>query len=53
MFQRSLRETTREMGRETVGISMAEPLQYLLIKFKIVALEKVSFSDTQNPKAVG
>ena len=40
------------MGRETLGISMAEPLQYLLIPVKIVALEKVSFSGTQNPKAV-
>ena len=31
---------------------MAEALQYLLIAVKVVALEKVSFSDTQNPKAV-
>ena len=30
---------------------MAEPLQYLLITVKLVALQKVSFSDTQNPKA--
>ena len=52
MFQRSLRETTRQMGRKTVPISMAEPLQYLLITVQAVALEKVSFSDTQNPKAV-
>ena len=28
---------------------MAEPLQYLLSTVKVVALEKVSFSDTQNP----
>ena len=40
------------MRRETVAISMAEPLQYLLITVKVVALQKVSFSDTQNPKAV-
>ena len=40
------------MGRKPIAISMAEPLQYLLITVKIVALEKVSFSDTQNPKAV-
>ena len=33
-------------------MSMAEPLQYLLITVKVVALEKVSFSDTQNPKAL-
>ena len=31
---------------------MAEPLQYLLINVKVVALEKVSFSDKQNPKTV-
>ena len=40
------------MGRNTVGLRMAEPLQYLLITLKVVALKKVSFSDTQNPKAV-
>ena len=31
---------------------MTAPLQYLLITVKVVALEKFSFSDTQNPKAV-
>ena len=31
---------------------MAVHLQYLLITVKLIALEKVSFSDTQNPKAV-
>ena len=31
---------------------MAALLQYLLISVKVVALEKLSFSDTQNPKAV-
>ena len=40
------------MDRNTVAISMAAPLQYLLITVKIVGLEKVSFSDTQNSKAV-
>ena len=40
------------MGRKIVAISMAEPLQYLLITVKVVALEKVSFSDTQNTKAL-
>ena len=39
------------MGRKTVAISMVEPLKYLLITVKVVALEKVSFSDTQYPKA--
>ena len=40
------------MGQHTVAILMAVLLQYLLITLKVVALEKVSFSDTQNPKAV-
>ena len=31
---------------------MAAPLQYLLVTVKVVALEDVSFSDTQNPKTV-
>ena len=31
---------------------MEAPLQYLLITVKLVAFENVSFSDTQNPKAV-
>ena len=31
---------------------MAAPLQYLLIDVNVGALEKVSFSDTQNPKTV-
>ena len=40
------------MGRTTVALWMAQPLQYLLITVKVVALEKVSFSDKQNPKAI-
>ena len=40
------------MGQNTVAILMAANLQYLLITVKLVALEKVSFSDTQNPQAV-
>ena len=40
------------MGENTVAILMAAPLQYLLITLKVLALEKVSFSDTKNPKAV-
>ena len=39
------------MGQNTVVICMAAPLQYLLMTVKVVALEKVSFSDTQNPKS--
>ena len=31
---------------------MRAPLQYLLITIKVVALEKVSFIDTQNPKTL-
>ena len=31
---------------------MPAPLQYLLITVRVVALEKVSFSDTQNSNAV-
>ena len=52
MFQITLRETATQMGRKTVAISIAEALQYLLITVKVVSLEKVSFSDTQNPKVV-
>ena len=40
------------MGRNTVAILIAAPLQYLFMSVKVVALEKVSLSDTQNPKAV-
>ena len=40
------------MGRNTVVIIMAAPLQYLLITVQVFALEEVSFSDTQIPKAV-
>ena len=52
VFQISLRETTTQMGRKTVAISMVEFLKYLLITVKVVALEKISFKDTQNPKSV-
>ena len=52
VFQATLRQTTRQMGRNTVAIWIAAPLQYLLITVKVVALEKVSFSDTQNTKAL-
>ena len=40
------------MGRNNVAISMRAPLKDLLITVKVVALEEVCFSDTQNPKAV-
>ena len=48
----TLRQATKEMGQNTVAIWMEAPLQYLLITVKVVALEKFSFSDTQNPKAL-
>ena len=40
------------MARNTVAICIAALLHNLLITVKVVPLEKVSFSDTQNPKAV-
>ena len=40
------------MRQNNVAIRMAEPLKYLLIAAKVVVLEKVSFSDTQNSRAV-
>ena len=40
------------MYGKTVGIWISAPSQDLLITAKVVALEKVSFSDTQNPKSV-
>ena len=40
------------MDPNTVVTWMAPPLQYLLITGNVVALEKVSFSDTENPKVV-
>ena len=48
----TLTQKETQMRQHTVEIWMAEPLQYLLITVKVVALEKVSFSDTQIPKAV-
>ena len=52
MFQRTLEQTTWEVGRNTVAIRTAAPLQYLLINVKVITLEKVPFSDIQNPKTV-
>ena len=40
------------MGQHTVATWLPAHLQNLLITVKLVALEKVPFSDTQNPKAV-
>ena len=52
MFQRTARQTTWQLARHFVAISMAAPLKYLLIILKVVALEKVSFSNTQIPKTI-
>ena len=48
----TLRQTTRKMGRNTLAISMTAPLQYLLFTVKVVPLEEVSCSDTQNRRTV-
>ena len=40
------------MGWDTVAILMAAPLQFLLNTSKVGMLEKVFFSNTQNPKTV-
>ena len=40
------------MDQNTVAIWMAATLKYLLVTVKVVALEKVSFTDKQNSKAV-
>ena len=40
------------MDQHTVASLIAAPLKYQLNTVKLVAFEKVSFSDTQNPKAV-
>ena len=52
MFQTTLGQTTQQMGQHTVATWMAAHLHYLLITVKIIALEKFSFSDTQNPKSL-
>ena len=40
------------MGLDTLAMWMAGPLKYLLNTWKVGALEKVSFINTQNPKTV-
>ena len=40
------------MVQHTVAIRMVAHLRYLLITVKLIPLEKVSFSDKQNPKTV-
>ena len=52
MFERTLRQTTWQMGRNFAAVWMAAPLKYLLITLKVVGLEKVAFSNRQIPKSV-
>ena len=52
VFHRTLRQTPHQTDRNTLAIWMTAPFQYVLITLKVVTLEKVSFSDTINPKAV-
>ena len=52
VFQRTLRQTTWQMGRNTVAIWMTVPLQYLLITVKVLGLEKFSFGDSSNSEAL-
>ena len=40
------------MGRNTVAIRMETPLPHFSTTVKVVACEKISFSETQNPKDV-
>ena len=44
--------STLNMSRNSVAMWMAAPLRYLLITMEIITLEKVSFSDIENPKTV-
>ena len=52
MFQRTLRQTTWQMGRDTAAMRMTAPLQCSLITVKVVGLEEIPFSIRQNPKTV-
>ena len=40
MFQRTLRQTTWQIGRDSSAILMAAPLKYLLITLKVVDWKK-------------
>ena len=46
------RQKTWKVCRNIVAIVMAAPLHCLLKTLKVVALEKVCFRNTQNPKTV-
>ena len=48
----SFRGLLEKQHGKWVGIGMEAPLQYLLNILKVGVLEKVSISNTQNPKAV-
>ena len=51
-FREPLERQQGKWVEKLLQSSMAELLQCLLITVKAVVLEKVSFSDTQNPKAL-
>ena len=40
------------MGGNPIAISMAAPLEYGLFTVNVVALKKLSFSNTQNPETI-
>ena len=48
----TLRQRLWQIDRNNVPIRMTAPLQNLSITLKVVALKKVSVSDTQNPRSV-
>ena len=50
MFQRTLRQTTWEMGRNIVVTSMAVPLQNLSITVKAIRLKQDSLQLSQKQK---
>ena len=52
VFRRTLRQKTWQMGWNTVAIWTTAPLPYLSTTVKVIALEKVSFSDIKNQKSV-
>ena len=40
MFQRTLRQTTRQMGQNTIAVWIAARLRYLVITLKVIPLKK-------------
>ena len=48
----AVRQRIWKIGLKNIPISMTAPLRNLLITVNVVPLEKVSFSNTQNPNSV-